>query len=109
MTKKLFQKGVPRPPRSGRRAGTPNKATASIKAAFKEAFDKLGGVDALVKWAIKNPTEYYRLSARLIPTEITGADGGPIVMSEADRASLRDKILEGEDAPAKANSSRTVQ
>jgi hypothetical protein len=54
----------------GRQKGTPNKATASIKAAFVEAFDNLGGVKALVNWAKDNPTEFYRLASKLIPTEV---------------------------------------
>ena len=65
-------KGKPRPPGAGRRAGTPNKATASIKGAFVEAFDKLGGADALAKWAVDQPTEFYKLASKLIPTELTG-------------------------------------
>ena len=109
MPRKLFQKGVPRPPNSGRRAGTPNKATQSIKSAFKEAFDKRGGVAALMAWAQKNPTEFYRLVTKLIPTEISGVDGAPIVMTEAERGTLRDKILEEEDSPRTKASSRTVQ
>lgn len=33
------------------------------------AFDLMGGVPALVVWGRKNPTEFYRLWARLIPKE----------------------------------------
>jgi hypothetical protein len=66
----------------GRRKGTPNKATASVKAAFVEAFDELGGVAALVRWAKKNPTEFYKLCGRLLPqqfkAEHSGPGGGPI-------------------------------
>ena len=54
----------------GRQKGTPNRTTASIKAAFVEAFEKLGGVDALVAWGNENPTDFYKLAARLIPTEV---------------------------------------
>lgn len=64
----------------GRTAGTPNKVTASIKAAFKESFDNLGGPEALTTWARENPTEFYKLAARLIPTEIVGNEGGPLVV-----------------------------
>ena len=48
----------------------PNKATASIKAAFLEAFERKGGVTALVEWADKEPTEFYKLAAKLIPTDV---------------------------------------
>lgn len=69
------------PPGPGRPKGSKNKATASIKEAFREAFEELGGSEALVKWALsdeKNKTEFYKLSTKLIPTEISGPDGGPI-------------------------------
>lgn len=55
----------------GRKKGVPNKATASIKAAFLEAFEKKGGTTALVAWARENETEFYKLAARLIPTEVS--------------------------------------
>ena len=56
----------------GRVKGTPNKVTASIKEAFLEAFERRGGVDALVDWAKGEPTEFYKLAARLIATELQG-------------------------------------
>lgn len=51
----------------GRTKGTPNKATASMRAAWLDAFDALGGVDGLTAWAVRNPDRFYTLSARLIP------------------------------------------
>lgn len=56
--------------RGGRKPGTPNKVTVSVKAALVEAFDQLGGVTSLVDWAKGNPTEFYKLWAKLAPTEI---------------------------------------
>ena len=76
MPYKKGQSGNP----AGKKAGTPNKVTASIKEAFKQAFDKLGGADALAKWAQKNPTEYYKLASKLIPTELVGHNDGPVVV-----------------------------
>ena len=69
----------------GRTKGTPNKATASVKAAMRAAFDGIGGVKSLTSWAKDNPTEFYKLFARLIPTEVTGADGGPVEHAVAVR------------------------
>lgn len=34
------------------------------------AFEQLGGIPSLVAWGLKNPTEFYRIWARLIPKEI---------------------------------------
>ena len=63
--------GLPGP---GRKPGVPNKIGASAKNAFQAAFDQLGGVEGLVKWARadegKNLTDFYKLYARLIPTDL---------------------------------------
>lgn len=59
----------------GRKKGSVNKTTASVKAALTQAFDKRGGVPALLKWANEEPTEFYRLWGRLAPTEVGVAEG----------------------------------
>lgn len=64
--------------RGGRKPGVPNKLTASAKAALDEAFNKLGGVDALVKFGRANPGEFYKIWARRIPQEHSGLNGEPI-------------------------------
>lgn len=56
----------------GRRAGTQNKLTKTVKEAFETAFEEMQG-DPKVKlsvWGKENPTEFYKLSARMIPAEI---------------------------------------
>ena len=71
------RKGSPKT--GGRKKGTPNKLTVSARAAFQAAFDGLGGAKKLQEWAEKNPDEFYRLYARLIPVEHVGDGGtGPI-------------------------------
>lgn len=61
----------------GRRPGSTNKRTAEVKDALLKAFDELGGVEALVKWGkqARNRTEFYKLWAKLLPTEIKNPDG----------------------------------
>lgn len=54
----------------GRKAGTPNKVTADVKAALTRAFDGLGGVESLTRWAKQEPTEFYKLWAKLLPSEL---------------------------------------
>jgi hypothetical protein len=56
----------------GRKAGTPNRLTSTVKEAFETAFHAMQeqpGVK-LGDWGKANPTEFYKLSARLIPAEI---------------------------------------
>ena len=71
----------PKPPNAGkgRPKGIPNRLTKSAREAFQLAFDQMGGGPKLAEWAKKNPTEFYKLYARLIPVEHVGEGGeGPI-------------------------------
>jgi hypothetical protein len=72
----------PKPPNAGkgRKKGVPNKTTASVKAALTEAFEKRGGVAALVKWANDEPTEFYKIWGRLAPTEVQADVKGGLVI-----------------------------
>lgn len=85
----MFKKGDPKPPNSGRKPGQPNRTTIRAKQVFQEAFDGLGGVEALIAWARKNKTEFYRHYARLIPHEVSGPDGGPIKVEDTFGAAVR--------------------
>lgn len=59
-----FTEGAPLP---GRKTGTVAKtARANLYAAFED----MGGVEELVRWGRGNPTEFYRIWARLIPVEV---------------------------------------
>lgn len=73
-----------KPPNAGkgRTKGALNKSTKSVKAALTEAFEKMGGAAALVRWGVKdeNRGEFYKLWAKMLPTEVTGADGAPIAI-----------------------------
>ena len=68
---RLTRMGMGRPP------GSPNKTTTSVKAALEEAFEKMGGVGALVEWGSKevNRAEFYKLWAKLLPKDITLSGG----------------------------------
>lgn len=70
----------------GRPVGVPNKFTSAIRSAFEHAFadlqshiPKRGEEDfRLVAWAKKNPKDFYKLMARMVPQEIGGPGGGAI-------------------------------
>ena len=57
---------------SGRKPGQQNRLTITVKEAFGQAFEKLGGADALAEWAQENQTDFYKLASKLIPTELGG-------------------------------------
>ncbi|WP_082840302.1 hypothetical protein [Gemmata sp. SH-PL17] len=63
----------PKPPNAGkgRKKGTPNKFTGTVREAVLAAFGKLGGVRWLVKLGQTNPVEFARLLGRLLPREVS--------------------------------------
>jgi hypothetical protein len=67
----------------GRTKGTPNKTTASVKQALSEAFEGMGGVDALLAWGSDNQTEFYKLWAKLLHVDVT-TGGNPFSPTRID-------------------------
>lgn len=59
-------------PGSGRKAGVPNKLTKTVKEAFEAAFNAMQEHPdvKLEDWGKNNPTEFYKLASKLIPSEI---------------------------------------
>src|SRR5271167_2296222 len=55
--------------RGGRKPGVRNKTSAELRQAMVDAFLKIGGTAALAAWAKKEPGEFYRIFARLVPAE----------------------------------------
>jgi hypothetical protein len=66
--------------RGGRKPGVPNKNTAAVKATVVQAFEELGGVPGFVAWGKKYPTEFYKIYAKLLPTEIKADVAGGLRM-----------------------------
>lgn len=62
------------PPGPGRPKGSVNKSTASVKAALQEAFEGMGGVEALKTWGKDNPQLFYPIWSKLLPTEMHVSD-----------------------------------
>jgi hypothetical protein len=74
----MFTKGIPKI--GGRKAGTPNKLTATFREAVLFTYDGIGGHEAFKRWATDNPGEFYKIAARLIPTEMSVKDDKIVVI-----------------------------
>lgn len=74
--------GTPGP---GRPKGAPNKTTALLKDAILLAAHKAGGeggmVEYLTEQAEKNPGPFMALLGKVLPMQITGEDGGAVLVT----------------------------
>lgn len=62
-----------------------------VEQAFHTAFEIIGGVPRFALWADSNPTEFYKLYARLLPQEMTNKmEGGVTIQHVLPRTSLDD-------------------
>ena len=95
--KGTFTKQRPGP---GRPKGVPNKTTAQAKQMSEEVAMRMGGADALLKWAQKHKTQFYQyLFTRLLPLQVNARVDSkePIIYETIDevRAAM---IARGVDA-----------
>lgn len=74
--------GTPGP---GRPKGSTNKLTRAVKDAFQAAFEDLQGDESnnLLAWAQANPTDFYKLASKLIPSEINASVTGNLTATIA--------------------------
>lgn len=75
---------------TGRPPGAVGKTTATMKAAIQSVYDRLQEKHGephghFLAWAENEPTEFYKLAAKLIPVQVTGEDGGPLTVSVVER------------------------
>ncbi|MEM5315559.1 hypothetical protein [Paraburkholderia sp. JHI869] len=82
MNSKVGTNRAAKPKTGGRKKGTPNKATRTVKDAIALAAEKLGGVDRLVAWAKEDPLNervfWGTIYPKLLPLQVAGDGGGPI-------------------------------
>jgi hypothetical protein len=62
----------------GRRKGTPNKVTGTLKDMILGALGDAGGQAYLVKQAQQNPAAFLTLVGKVLPLQVTGENGGAI-------------------------------
>lgn len=69
--------------RSGRPKGAVNKTTQAAKEAIAEAFEKMGGTEALVAWADKDNDNrkvfYAQIWPKIVPLTVGGDPNNPVV------------------------------
>lgn len=62
----------------GRPKGVPNKMTTEVKEMILAALDGAGGISYLIDKAETHPAAFLSLVGKVLPMQVTGADGGPI-------------------------------
>lgn len=63
------------------RKGIPNKLSGLAKDNIAAVFERIGGVDAMVEWAMANRDEFYKsVYPKLLPLQVTGSNDGPVVV-----------------------------
>lgn len=76
---------------AGRKKGIPNKLTMALKEMILEALAAEGGIDYLRKQAKDNPVAFMGLLSRILPMQVTGEGGGPVLIATGvPRASADD-------------------
>lgn len=76
-----FKKGEPRPKNAGRKEGSINKLTKTVKERVLEVFNELQDDPKanMLNWAKEEPTEFYKIAAKLIPADINAKVDGKII------------------------------
>lgn len=83
-------------PGSGQAKVTPTRSTRTVKDVLAATFNELQTMEGevpkypgarLLDWAIREPGEFYRVAAWLIPTEASGAP--PLTVNMCDLGSFR--------------------
>ena len=82
--------------------GLPSRP-AKAAMAFQDAFDMIGGVYRLAKWADQNPDKFYSLYSKLVPSTIEVNEKKDITVTiewaTPDRLKYRHKYVDSEVRP----------
>jgi len=69
----------------GRKKGTPNKISGQLKDAILRAAKQAGGEGGMVAYlkaqALANPAPFLALLGKVLPMQVSGEDGGPLVVN----------------------------
>jgi len=64
----------------GRKKGVPNQNTTALKEMILAALTGVGGIEYLMTQAGDNPAAFMTLVGKVLPLQVTGQDGGPLVV-----------------------------
>lgn len=67
--------------RGGRKKGVPNKLTGQLKDMILGALEDAGGQEYLKLQAVNNPNAFLSLVGKVLPLQVTGSQGGPLVFN----------------------------
>lgn len=89
-SKKSSGRGGKRPG-AGRPSGSLDKGNALIRDMLADALTELGGVDYLVQCGQDSRTKaaFLGLIGKMMPMQVTGAEGGPVQFQEIRRTIVR--------------------
>jgi len=76
------------------------KVIVAARDSLSRAFDLMGGVAALVVWGRANPTEFYRIWARLIPREAADSSAALPLETLLEKLATREAMSVGQAAMA---------
>lgn len=66
---------------AGAKAGVPRTKTKKAYEAIELAFEGIGGVEALTRWARENPSDFYKtIFPKIIPVQIGGDPENPLTI-----------------------------
>lgn len=94
-TKQVQATAKRKPPAAGkgRKKGSTNKVTRELKDMILGALDKAGGMSYLTARALdpRTAAAFMTLVGKVLPTQLTGKDGGPVMIKNA--ADMTDEAL----------------
>ena len=90
-TSKVEETAKKLPPNAGkgREKGVPNKITKEVKQMILDALEGAGGVEYLIRQAEDKPVAFLALVGKVMPLQLTGDGGGPVMIQAITRKIVR--------------------
>ena len=77
----VFEKGHAK--KGGRKKGAKNKIGLKVKDSIQAVYENLGGDVGFSDWATAEKTEFYKIYARLIPTDVEHSGDIKIIVNKS--------------------------